>query len=121
MPKEDIEDEMVDEEDEFIEDVDEKPESSDDKAKKMDEGNLESDVYSEEGREKEIEDDEIADWEEGFAKGAEAGGRDAKCRFCGKILRDKEDVVERKIEGELCFFCSADHVQEYIKKQKNKK
>jgi hypothetical protein len=120
MPKKDVEDEMVDEEDEFIEDVDEKPESSDEKAKKMEEGELESDVYSEAGREKEVEDDEIADWEEGFAKGAESGGKDAKCRFCGKILKEKEDVVERRIEGKLCFFCSDDHVKQYMKKQKKK-
>ena len=121
MPKEDIVVELVDEKDEFIEDVDEKPEPNDEKAKKMEEGELESDVYSEAGREKEVEDDEIADWEEGFAKGAESGGKDAKCRFCGKILRDKEDVVEKSIDGKLCFFCSDDHVQQYMKKQKNNK
>ncbi|MCX6707151.1 MAG: hypothetical protein NT001_03345 [Candidatus Woesearchaeota archaeon] len=121
MPKEDVEDDMVDEKDEFIENVDEIDAPNDEKAKKMDEGELESDVYSEVGREKEVEDDEIADWEEGFAKGAEGGGKDAKCRFCGKILKDKEDVVERRIDGNLCFFCSDDHIQQYMKKQKNKK
>lgn len=117
----DKEDEMVDEEDEFIEDVDEKVMDEDEISKKMDEGNLEEDVYSEEGRGKEVEDDEIAPWEEGFAMGAEAGGKGAKCRYCGKIIIEKDDVFERKVDGKLCFFCSEDHAEKYIEKAKKGK
>ncbi|MBU0536182.1 MAG: hypothetical protein KKE20_04410 [Nanoarchaeota archaeon] len=116
MPK-DIEDETIDEKDEFIEDTDERPESRDEKRKEMDTGELDEDPYSEVGREKLVEDDEMEDWEQGFAKGAEAGGRDAKCRYCGKIIIDKEGVVERKVNGELCFFCSEEHAEKYVKKK----
>lgn len=117
----DVEDEMIDEEDEFVEDVDEKPGTKEKKAQEMEEGELEEDVYSEEGREKELEDDEIEPWEEGFMKGAEKGGQGAKCRYCGKVLVEKEDVVEREINGESYLFCSEDHLNKYLKEKLGKK
>ena len=44
------------------------------------------DIYEEEGREAELEDDEISPAEEGFMEGAHDGGQGAKCRKCGKLL-----------------------------------
>lgn len=46
--------------------------SHDDEKVKIEEGTKEENVYSEEGREEERESDEIDDWEEGFAEGAES-------------------------------------------------
>ena len=87
----------------------------------MEEGELEGDVYSYEGREKEVEDDEMEPWEQGFAMGAKGVGQGAKCRYCGRIIIEKEGIIERKVGGELCFFCSDDHVEKYIKKKGKEK
>jgi len=62
------------------------------------------DVYSEEGREDLVDNDEISPEEEGFMEGAHDGGQGAKCRKCGKILMD--DFIEKKIDGEIYRFCS---------------
>ncbi len=115
------EEEMRGDKYDFIEDADEREESEDEKGAMMDSGELEENVYSDVGRKKLVEDDELEQWEEGFSMGAEEGGRDAKCRYCGKILISKEETYERKIDGELCFFCSEDHVQKYIKKKEKEK
>jgi hypothetical protein len=120
MPR-DVEEESIDERDEFIEDTDERPESKDEKRKEMEEGELDEDAYSEAGREKLVEDDEMEDWEAGFSKGAEEGGRDAKCRYCGKIIIEKDGVIERKVDGELCFFCSDEHAEKYAEKKESSK
>ncbi|MBD3309703.1 hypothetical protein GF351_00635 [Candidatus Woesearchaeota archaeon] len=74
----------------------------------MEEGEKEEDVYSEEGREKLVEDDEIEPAEEGFMEGAEEKGEMAKCENCGKILDtdDKSSIVERELDGEKHWFCS---------------
>lgn len=69
-------------------------------------------IYSEEGRESLVDDDEIEPWEEGFMEGAEGGGQNAKCRKCGKILT-RRDVVEREIKNKVCWFCSEDCADEY--------
>lgn len=61
-------------------------------------------IYSEKGREKLVEGDEIEPWEEGFMEGADEDGKQAKCRKCGKPLLGM-DLVEREIDGELCWFC----------------
>ena len=68
-------------------------------------------IYSEEGRKKLVEEDEIEPWEEGFMEGADEDGQHAKCRKCGKPLAD--DVVEREIEGELYWFCSDECAEKY--------
>ena len=117
----DPEEETIDEKYDFIEDTDEREEPDDEKGAMMNEGELEENVYSDVGREKLVEDDEMEQWEEGFSMGAEDGGRGAKCRYCGKILINKEDAHERRIEGELCFFCSEEHVGKYIEKKEKEK
>ena len=64
------------------------------------------DIYEEEDRGKLLEDDEIEPWEEGFMKGAEGGGQDAKCRKCGKVLVGPEEIIEKKIKDHILRFCS---------------
>ena len=78
------------------------------------------DLYSEEGREEAIEDDEMEPWEEGFMEGAESEGQNAKCRKCGKLLT-LEDTVEIEVNGHLYWFCSEEHAEEYGAEHRKKK
>jgi len=71
------------------------------------------DIYSEEGREELVDDDEISPEEEGFMEGAEGGGQGAKCRKCGKILSD--DFIEKKVGKEIYRFCSDECAEKYAK------
>jgi len=72
-------------------------------------------IYSEEGREEQLEDDEIDDVEQGFMQGYEQGDRLAKCALCKKILSDR--YVEEEIDGETYHFCCENHAELFIKKQ----
>jgi len=56
-----------------IEDEEEEHEGSHEDAKlEIEEGLKEENIYSEEGREEELEEDELEPWEEGYAEGAES-------------------------------------------------
>ena len=109
--------EKVDEE-KYHDDIeDESQEPSDKIEEEMEEGKHDEEVYTEEGREKLVEDDEIEDWEEGFMKGAEGRGKGTSCAFCGKMIsEDKEGIVEREIDGEIKVFCSEEHAIKYSQK-----
>lgn len=83
----------------------------------MESGEKEADVYTEEGREELAENDELEPFEEGFMEGEEKGGKDAKCASCGKVLsQNKTKVIEREIDGEICFFCSEKCAKKGLKK-----
>ena len=69
------------------------------------------DIYTEEGREAEVDNDEISPGEEGFMEGAEGDGQGAKCRKCGKVLDD--DFIERKADDEIFRFCSEGCSEKY--------
>ncbi len=87
----------------------------------MEEGEKEADVYSEEGREKLIEDSEIEDWEEGFMEGAEDRGRQNSCAECGELLgEDEAEIFEREFNGELKWFCCEEHAEKYAAKREKK-
>ncbi len=90
----------------------------------MESGEREEEVYSEEGREKLVEDAEISPEEQGFMEGAEGRGEQASCTYCGKLLgEDEKNIIERKFNGEIKWFCSEEHAQKYaerIEKQKQK-
>lgn len=73
------------------------------------------DIYSEEGREDLVEDDEISPTEEGFMEGAHDDGQGAKCRKCGKILTD--DFIERRIKDEIYRFCSDECAKKYVEER----
>ena len=79
------------------------------------------DIYSEEGREELLENDEISAEEEGFMEGASGLGQGAKCRKCGKILKDYKEVYEQEVKGELYLFCSKACSENYFKEKKKKK
>ena len=74
----------------------------------------EDDLYSEEGREKSIDDDEIDEVEEGFMQGYDAGERLTKCALCHKLLAD--DFVEEELNDEIYRFCSDEHAESYKRK-----
>lgn len=61
---------------------------------------------AEETEDKTGDEDELSPWEEGFLEGTEHEGEKAACARCGKILGDKEEVVEREFHEEIFFFCS---------------
>jgi len=94
-----------------------KPQTSEEIEQDMEEGKKEENVYSEEGREKLAEDDEIDPSEQGFMEGAEERGKKNCCAECGKLLgEDEENIIEREFEGEIKWFCSEEHAENYAKK-----
>ncbi|MDP2749263.1 MAG: hypothetical protein Q8O89_00340 [Nanoarchaeota archaeon] len=80
--------------------------SSDEKKLEMDEGLIDEEIYTEDGREKLMENDEIDDWEEGFMKGASGGGSSSKCINCGKVFIDETQIVSKDIDDREYWFCS---------------
>ena len=83
----------------------------------MEIGKKDEDVYSEEGREQLIEDGEITNSEDGFMEGAEGRGKKASCSECGALISEDEvNIHEREIEGEVKWFCSEEHANNYVKK-----
>ena len=83
----------------------------------MDQGEKEADVYSNEGRENLTEDGEMSADEEGFMEGAEGRGQKQCCSECGDLLGE-DNVVEREVNGEIKWFCSEEHAQNYAEKHK---
>ncbi len=79
----------------------------------MDMGEKNEDVYSEEGRENLIEDDEISPEEEGFMEGANASGQLGKDALTGEPLMDVEDVIEAEINGRLYRFVNAENARKF--------
>ncbi len=81
----------------------------------FDEG-ADEEVYSSEGRDKLVEEDEISPWEAAFMEGADNDGQQAKCRKCGKMLQRSELIIEKVVDGELYRFCSDKCSDEFDKK-----
>jgi len=99
----------------------EKPETTEKIESEMESGEEEENVYSEEGREKLAENDEMEPFEEGFMEGAEGRGQRNCCAECGKLLgEDEENIIEREFEGDLKWFCSEKHAKDFLKKHKEK-
>jgi endogenous inhibitor of DNA gyrase (YacG/DUF329 family) len=83
-------------------------------------GGAEVDVYSEEGREELMENDEVTELEEGFAKGEE-NPELAHCAACGKVLsQDESKIVEREVQNETRLFCSDKCAQTGVQHGKKK-
>ena len=82
-------------------------ESSEKFEDEMNAGERDTDVYTEEGREELVEDDEVEAWEEEWSEGAEGKGSKGVCAHCSRPLSQEEDeVVEKEIDGEVLWFCS---------------
>ena len=70
-------------------------------------------VYSEEGRDSLVENDEMEPWEQGFMEGAENDGQGAKCRRCGKILLGPDSIIEKEINNTVYRFCSEECAEKF--------
>ncbi len=91
--------------------------TSEEVKEEMEHGERNEDVYSEEGREKLVEDEEIDPEEAGFMAGAEAGGQLAKDALTGEPLMDIDDVVETEIDGQMYRFVNEENAQKFREKK----
>ena len=82
----------------------------------MERGDLEEDLYTDEGREVAREEGEITNVEEGFMQGYEGEAKSAKCSNCKKVL--KGDFIEEEFHSEVLKFCSDKCAREYEKEHK---
>lgn len=95
----------------------EKEKTSEEKSQEMDINEEDEDVYTEEGREKLTEDDEISPGEEAFMEGAKETGELGNCATCGKPIGEaRESVIEKEIDGVLYWFCSNKCANKFNKK-----
>jgi len=86
-------------------------------SEEMEHGEKNEDVYSEEGREKLVEDGEISPEEEGFMEGANDAGQLGKDALTGEPLMDVEDVVETEIDGKMYRFVNAENARKFREKK----
>jgi len=93
-------------------------ESSEEILQDMESGEKDEDPDTPEGREKLVEDDEVADWEAGFSEGANEEGQLAKDALTGEPLMDVDDVVETKIDGRLYRFVNKVNAQKFREKKR---
>ena len=85
--------------------------------KEMEIGDKEGDIYSDEGREELIdEEDEITDIDEGFMKGYDEEEKTAECQSCGALLIN-ENIVEEEIGDQMYRFCSSECATEFEAKK----
>src|SRR3989338_7682784 len=84
-------------------------------------GELDDDIYDEEGRDVREEQDEIEPWEEGFMEGASGPGQLAKDALTGEPLMDSDDVFEAEIDGTFYRFANKENAKKFRDKlRKNK-
>ena len=102
----DADDEKVVEQPEGVSEHDEHTDTPEEIEHKMHVGDVEVDMYSTEGRDELMEDDEITELEQGFAEG-EDNPELAHCAGCGKVLsQDESKIIEREIDHKTALFCS---------------
>mgnify|MGYP000312487690 CR=1 FL=1 len=93
------------------------PEADEDTIKaEMEHGDRDESIYTDEGREKLEEDDELDPWEEGFMEGATGAGQLAKDALTGEPLMGVEDVVELVINDKKYRFVSELNAEKFRKK-----
>ncbi len=94
-----------------------KKKTTEEKETEMEDSQLDEDIYTEEGREKQQEDDEIEAWEEGLMEGASEAAQLGKDALTGEPLMDIEDVVEAVIEGKRYRFASEKNAKKFRRKK----
>ena len=92
-----------------------KEETSDEKKMKMKLGEEDEDIYTQEGQEEEVEEDEIEPWEAGFMKGASGAGQLGKDALTGKPLVGR-NIIEAEMGGKLYRFMSETNAQKFKEK-----
>ena len=95
-------------------------ETSDEKKMKMKLGEEDEDIYSTEGQEEEVEEDEIEPWEAGFMEGASGAGQLGKDALTGKPLVGQK-VVEVTIGGKLYRFMTEENARKFKEKMVKEK
>ena len=85
---------------------------------KIVEGQEDEDVYTKEGEELLIEDDEITDIEEGIMEGYEEGENLINCAQCNKELVDNK-FIEEEIDNTQYRFCSEQCARRFTAKKKD--
>ena len=93
--------------------------TSEEKTEQMESGDADEDLETPEGREKQIEEDEVEPWEAGFAEGASDEGQLAKDALTGEPLMDVEDVVELEIDGKKYRFVNQENAQKFREKKES--
>jgi len=86
----------------------------------MDVGEKEEDVYTQEGREKMEDEDEMTNVEEGFMGGASGGGQLGKDALTGEPLMG-EETVELRIDGKIYRFVNSENAEKFKEKKKKEK
>ena len=88
---------------------------SDERELQMKKGDVDEDVYSQEGRELLEEDDEIETWEQGFIEGEEEGGQLGKDALTGaSLMGDK--VIQVKFKGRVYRFVNEKNAKKFREK-----
>lgn len=89
------------------------------KEEEMIAGERDEDIYTKEGRE--VLDDEIEPWEEGFMEGASDLGQLGKDALTGQPIMGAENVIELEFQGKSYRFVSEKNAEEWMKKRQKKK
>jgi hypothetical protein len=92
--------------------------TSDEKRTEMEQGERDEDLDTPEGREKQVEEDEVEPWEAGFAEGASDEGQLAKDALTGEPLMDVEDVVEIELNGKKYRFVNQENAEKFREKNR---
>lgn len=82
-------------------------------------GERDEDIYTKEGRE--VLDDEIEPWEEGFMEGASDLGQLGKDALTGQPIMGAENVIELEHDGKSYRFVSEKNAEEWMKRKQKKK
>lgn len=96
-------------------------ETTEDHELAMQVGDEDEDIYTEAGRHKLEEDDEIEPWEEGVMEGASGLGQLGKDALTGKPIGDADEVVEMELGGQLYRFVSTKNAEKFREKMMKKK
>lgn len=96
-----------------------KVKTKEDKRLAIEAGEEDEDLETPEGREEQVEEDEIEPWEAGFAEGASEEGQLAKDALTGEPLMGAKNVVEEEINGKIYRFTNKKNAEKFrAKKEK---
>src|SRR3989344_8743594 len=87
----------------------------------IDMGDEDEDIYTEEGRKKLEENDEIEPWEEGVMEGASELGQLGKDALTGAPLMGADEVIEMELDGKMYRFVSEKNAEKFRNKMTKKK
>ncbi|MBI2125177.1 hypothetical protein HYU08_01345 [Candidatus Woesearchaeota archaeon] len=87
----------------------------------IDLGEEDEDIYTDEGRKKLEENDEIEPWEEGLMEGASELGQLGKDALTGVPLMGADEVIEMELDGKMYRFVSEKNAEKFRDKMTKKK